>query len=148
MTTNNLSYYIDGTFESQWRDDDGLLHRDNDLPAVIVYNANGNVVMHRYYNHGQRHRINNPAIIDYYQNKQVRSEQWLVHDNCHRVNAPAYMDYDMDGNVKNKAYWWNNVRITDIVSELFGNVPTELSKEQIVLLRLSLPEECLTEPLP
>jgi hypothetical protein len=43
----------------QWSDENGQLHRERDLPAVIRPNGTK-----EWYKHGKRHRSNGPAIID------------------------------------------------------------------------------------
>src|SRR5690606_22537773 len=60
---------------------DGLIHRDNDLPAKIQYTSyNENVVCECWYQYGQKHR--DPK------------------------NGPTYIEYDLDGITINKEIWY------------------------------------------
>jgi hypothetical protein len=49
-------------FEERWTVN-GVLHRDNDLPAGIVYTASGAVRSRAWYQRGELHRDNGPAVI-------------------------------------------------------------------------------------
>lgn len=58
----------------------GLLHRDNDLPAVIWSDGT-----QEWFIHGKRHRDNNlPALV-----KNENHMEWWLNGNCHRENGPA-----------------------------------------------------------
>ena len=56
------TYRMDGTlvcYGIEWRDDDGDLHRDNDLPASVFTNGD-----QEWFSHGFRHRGGGlPAVV-------------------------------------------------------------------------------------
>lgn len=48
-----------------WRNEEGLLHRENDKPAVVTYKPNGDIETEIWYLNGKKHRVNGPArVID------------------------------------------------------------------------------------
>jgi hypothetical protein len=78
---------------SQYWYDDGLLHRDNDLPAIT---HNGLCI---WYNHGYRHRENDlPAFVS-----NTGETKWYKDGSLHRDNnmpakiTPKYIAYYSDG---------------------------------------------------
>lgn len=73
-----------GIKREEWRRD-GLLHRDNDLPAKIRYHSDGVIMQQTWYQNGQRHReADQPAKIRYYENKRLRLQRWYVNGRLHR----------------------------------------------------------------
>ena len=65
----------------EWKDDKGLLHRDDDLPAV-VYNTGGC----QWYLHGERHRDGDRPVMESSEGTLV----WTKNGNYHRNrNLPA-----------------------------------------------------------
>lgn len=77
-----------------------ILHRDDDLPAVIRedgtrewyrdglrHRENGPARVSReaqhWYQHGKLHRLDGPAII------KDTEEQWFLHEHRHRLDGPA-----------------------------------------------------------
>ena len=115
----------------------GLLHRDNDLPAVIW--ANG---LKQWYQHGEQHRDNDqPAEIYangsrfwYHRGKAHRdnslpaginadgSTAWYYqHNELHRVGGPALKtDYYIDGNKVTKEF---NDRVVALYTKYNQYVP-------------------------
>lgn len=81
-----------------WKDDKGLFHRDNDLPAVIKWDG-----QKEWYQHGRLHRDGGPAIIH-----GSGGEKWFQDDLLHRGgDLPAI---EIDGR---KEWWKNNLRHRD-----------------------------------
>lgn len=54
----------------------GLLHRDNDLPAVVGK-------QNKWYQNGLLHRDSKPAVVSF------GSKMWFQHGKLHRIGAPA-----------------------------------------------------------
>lgn len=70
---------IDANGDQEWYNDDGALHRENDLPAVIWYDGTKS-----WYQNGLLHRLNGPAI-EYLDG----SKYWCQNGLLHRLNGPA-----------------------------------------------------------
>ena len=86
--------FIDKLGTRRWYNNNDLLHRDNDLPAVIT--ANGS--QHWFIN-GKRHRDNDLPAIIYADGRQ----HWYINGEIHRDNdLPAVITEN--GNQE----WYNN----------------------------------------
>ena len=103
---NNYEYAI----VLQWKNENGKLHNENG-PAVIGYNENGNISYKLWYINGKLHNDNGPARIAYYKNGNVKYKEWYVNDKCHNDNGPAYIRYYKNGNITEQQYWKNGIRI-------------------------------------
>lgn len=134
-----IKYYIDYYDNKQicseyWYLNDGIYHRE-DGPALI-----------HYYNNETLFPNDNQFDICHSQNNHVYYESWFINGHHHRENGPAFICYNYDGQVSFKEYWINDHKITDFVEKLFGDIPDKLSKEQQVLLKLSLSRHYLRIP--
>jgi len=69
-----------------------LLHRDNDLPAIIRYNSNNNIINKGYYINGKRHRENGPAVIGYSHNGRPCLLEFYKNDVLHNDLGPAIIE--------------------------------------------------------
>lgn len=97
--------------------ENGMLHRDGDLPAMIDVDDYGVVVFEAYYQNGKRNRsdyvspdgtlIKRPAAIHRFSNGRVRSEEYCVNDELHRDDWPAVICYDLNSAVTKTAYCRN-----------------------------------------
>ncbi len=71
---------------------DGVLHRDNDLPARV--RSNEYSVCKEWFQHGKIHRVNNPASLHLEAGKDgkitVFREEWLQNGILHRIDGPAW----------------------------------------------------------
>jgi hypothetical protein len=112
--------FPDGT--QQWLDVEGLLHRDNDLPAIIKPDGT-----HEWFSHGMRHRNDGQPAIMCGDGTQI----WYVYDNLHRSgDLPAVIlsdgtnEWFIDGLRHRDSYkpaviyptgveeyWFNGIRI-------------------------------------
>lgn len=72
---------VDSEGNTRWYKN-GVLHRDNDLPAVI-YKEN----IREWYINGQRHREKKPAVIAF------GLKVWIQNDVFHRLDGPAVEAY-------------------------------------------------------
>lgn len=104
----------EGGYECYTVNNWGNFHTDTYKPSAVFYNTYGHMVKMAWHDNGNLHRIDKPAVIEFY----------------------------VEGKVRSKKYYYNNHDITDIVENLFGYIPDELSKDQSILLKLSLPPEC------
>jgi len=76
---------VTGRGTKQWKNEQGELHRDGDLPAYIE--KNGSTV---YYKNGLKHRDGDkPAALDLWEG--IKELVWWVDDMIHRDNGPAYL---------------------------------------------------------
>ena len=103
---NNYGYAIVLT----WKNENGHFHNENG-PARISYNQNGNVKYKSWYINGQCHNENGPAFIEYYPNGNVEYKSWFINGKRHNENGPAYIEYDQSGNIIKQEYWENGIRI-------------------------------------
>ena len=103
---NNYGYAIVLT----WKNENGQLHNENG-PAVIGYNENGNVSYKSWYINGKYHNENGPAVIRYYENGNVECKNWCVNGKYHNENGPAFIAYDENGNITKQQYWENGIKI-------------------------------------
>ena len=88
----------------EWKDDDGFLHRDCDLPARIRKSFNKRTI-YDWYKHGVPHRENGPASI-IYKDGRLFQEFWYFNGKQHRLGGPTMVrigdrersgDYYVDG---------------------------------------------------
>jgi len=105
---------------------DGELHRELDLPAVIV--RDGTLA---WFLDGMRHRVDGPAIILVYKNKV--SNFWFYKGMRHRVDGPAFEYYD-----GSHEWFINDVDLTSEIKTwlLENNIAYPFSKENEILFRL------------
>ena len=59
-----------------WYNDQGQLHRENDLPGEIWYDRDGNIEREYFFKKGKIHRIGAPAEIWYNRNGNIEEERW------------------------------------------------------------------------
>ena len=98
------------SIELIWKNENGEHHNENG-PAVIQYDQNGNVSYKEWYVNGEHHNKNGPARIAYYENGNVKYKSWYINGQCHNENGPAYIEYDQSGNIIKQEYWENGIRI-------------------------------------
>jgi hypothetical protein len=86
---------VDRYLTTEWYNERGDLHRENDLPAIEY--ANGDKL---WYANGILHREGGPAIsfINGY-------KEWWLHGELHREDGPA-IEYSSGS----KEWWVNNVQ--------------------------------------
>lgn len=105
-------------------DEENKLHRDDDLPAVIVENGpkywlqhgvqhreNGPAVIHpdgstEYWVEGKKHRLDGPAV------ESPNGKFWIVEGMRHRMDGPAVEL--SDGSIE---WWVADDKITDLVND-------------------------------
>lgn len=101
-------YTIDGkrlTHSITFYDKDGLIHRDDDLPAKVKFcNINGiKELVKKWYQHGKKHRVSYtpeegelPASIKYHPGdvRVVRSMCWYYEGKKHRMLSPLRGECD------------------------------------------------------
>lgn len=122
-----ITYHMNGNVNTKQYYRNGILHRDNDKPAVLIYNKhkknirlvwyiNGQVCRLsdepalverkknkisylRWYEDGLIHRGHNkPAVIRYNTSGKVIEESWYLRGKLHRANdQPAFISYNGDG---------------------------------------------------
>ena len=104
---------------------DGRFNRENELPAIMIYNANGRIrtkywlKTEIYENDDAEDRIedyldrrNGPACISYYYNGSIRFEQWLKFDKIHRSDGlPAITTYYKNGKISAHEWYENDTLI-------------------------------------
>lgn len=110
-----LTYYNNNTslmIEQQWRSY-GNMHRDNDKPAYIKYDDDGNISIKIWHQHGMRYRKNNPAYIKIKTINDVSYvvlEEWYWNNKLHREDGPACIQWKVHNNVRHihKCIWLLN----------------------------------------
>ncbi len=94
----------------EWRNSNGLLHRDGGLPSTKTYHK-GKLLFEQWHNHGNYWRENDlPTRVYYDEYGQVTKQIWLI-DTCkfHRANdLPAVIEYK-DGKVIDQKWYKNGV---------------------------------------
>ena len=80
----------------EWTNEDGKRHNDNG-PAYIEYDKNGNVQYKSWYINGKRHNENSPSHISYYEKGNVKYKEWYINGKEHNENGPAVIVYDQNG---------------------------------------------------
>lgn len=102
------SFNKDGMLSEQiWMDNEGLLHRDGDKPAVIRY-INGNVMEEIWYKHGKQHRVGLPAGLTKSNNGDIIIEVWKQNGEYHRDGGPAYVEYDVKKDDISYEQWYQH----------------------------------------
>ncbi len=99
----------------EWHNVYGQRHRENDQPARIQYDENGEIEYEFWYLNGQVNRENDqPAQIGYDENGEIESEAWYLNGQQHRENdQPALIDYDENGEIEYQAWYLNGQLIKD-----------------------------------
>ena len=92
------------TTRETWRDQNGDIHRDNDLPARIYRDAKtGEINERHWYQNGMLHRDNDqPAIID-----DDSSNLYYINGVQHREKGPAEY-YETDEGLRLSEYYYIN----------------------------------------
>lgn len=117
----------------QFKDNDGLLHRENG-PAYIVkyvYEDGRKENILQYYRHGKRHRVGLPSCISkedvyYYQDGKF-----------HRLNGPAAIHYDIHGKIYEETYYIEGISYSSkqlyekAVKEKYPDVVIEETENQV-----------------
>jgi hypothetical protein len=104
--------YYDETFLGEgykisteiWKEN-GKVHRDGDLPAVIEYYRDGSLKALRYFNHNNKHRIGGPQLIKFYEDGGVQIEAYYENNKRYRADGPAYIAYFPNGNFEEISWY-------------------------------------------
>lgn len=111
----------------KWLQQDGRLHRDEDLPSWIKYNKEGQILYERWYQDGHQHRDHDrPAEIKYiytYGNKQgwKQTEEWYQNGKKHRNgDLPAVIQYNTEGQIEYVEWRRDGLQHRD------GDMPAEI----------------------
>ena len=84
------AYFFFQTRDKEWRNDAGQLHREDDQPAVINYDANGEIESEAWYLNGELYRENDrPSWIVYDANGEIESEAWYLNGELIKENPPS-----------------------------------------------------------
>lgn len=128
---NSNEFYVD---KELWYKND-IQHRDDNKPAVKIYNKFGNLLEIRYFVEGKRHKdngasviffydngnihglkyyknnilnnSNKPSDIEFYNNGKKKHEIYCLNNRIHRNNGPAVIEYYEDGTIKEERYYRN-----------------------------------------
>ena len=84
---------VDQYGTKRWYNSKGILHRDNDLPAIEY--ANGSK---EWYMNGKHHRENDLPAVEWYDG----AKYWYINNEIHRENGPA-SEFSDGG----KAWYWH-----------------------------------------
>lgn len=71
----------DSLYLSEWLDEDGNLHRDNDLPARIIHHDfYGGFDRHgiTWFKHGIEHRVNKASSVTHDNDGNITEERWMI----------------------------------------------------------------------
>lgn len=92
----------------EWFNEAGELHRENDLPALIIHNSHG-IFRKEWYLNGSL-QFNRASVIEYENNGTVSKEFWFNENGCHVIyyypNGNKFVEY------------WNNIN-HDYMSEVY-----------------------------
>ncbi len=85
------------------------MHRENDRPAVILYDKDGEIEYEIWYLNGEKHRENDrPAEIFYDKDGEIEVEIWRLNDQLHRENdRPAEIAYYENGEIEDEVWYLN-----------------------------------------
>ena len=107
--------YASGSpFREKWRlGRSGLLHRDGDLPAQILYRENGSTYLQGWYQNGRLHRDGDlPAQIENHVDGSIFYQDWYQNGQLHRdSDLPAQILYRENGSIYSQG-WIKMVGIT------------------------------------
>lgn len=99
-------HYDDGnsSFDVWYRE--GLICRDDDLPAFIRYDENKNVKSEQWFKQGYCHRGDGlPAYICYNENGDITTKHWLISGSYSRNDdLPVIVNYYANGKTKLQAW--------------------------------------------
>jgi len=102
-------YYDSGNVKRQQYYNKGLLHCENDLPAIEEWYASGKLKSRYWYLNGELHRENDlPAIEEWYDSGKLKSRYWYLNGELHRENdLSAIEEWYGSGKVKSR-HWYVN----------------------------------------
>lgn len=73
---------------------DNRYHRDNDKPAYLKFDLNGNIMIKIYYTHGKCNRANNKPAYIKYQHKCIFEVKYYMNGNIMRTDGgPTHIIY-------------------------------------------------------
>lgn len=99
-------YRENGMVEQEiWEDEFGNYDRSNDLPAIISYDFDGNVLSMEWHKKGRLSRDGKPAVIYFWESGSVRMESFLKDDaNWRAGGLPTTVFYYEDGTVEQEVW--------------------------------------------
>lgn len=143
MINHQVEYYKNGNIKEEcWKNAHGWYHRE-DGPAYIKYYNNGKIMERTWFSDGELHRIDGPAYESFADDGYVKI--WYKNGLCHNDDGPAFILFDRNDNIVQSKWWWNDHIIDNEIRNIFGYLPHCLTKDQIIILKLSLPEKYFTQ---
>ena len=106
-----LCFFKSGTLKSEKYCINGQKHREDNKPAYIKYNKNGDVIYIAYYKNDKLHNDTDAALLKYYDNGILQEEkhclngQYLILD----CTKPAHSVFFRSGKIKLMEYYKNYV---------------------------------------
>lgn len=99
---NGLQYYEQNIIN--------VLHKENDEPAQIIYNNQGNISSRIYYNFGYKNRnFDQPAEIGLFNNGNVKYVIWYTNGKKNRLDdKPSEIYYFNNGNIRSEKWHRDN----------------------------------------
>lgn len=123
----------------RWFDDGDHCPVPDGKPSYVCYRQDGTLKSESWTLIDEDNRL---LHLDYYNNGNVRkctiSTRNKPHHNQHCEDKACCWYYSKNGKLRKREYWIYGNNITATVKKLFGCVPDKLSKEQTILLKLSL----------
>jgi len=102
-----------GNSEIRYKDSEGRFHNEEDEPAKIVYDIVGTVIALYFYKHGVIHRDNNmPAVIETHSNGMMKNRWCLVNGKLHNEDSPAILEFDEVGNCLDVRYYLEGEKLS------------------------------------
>ena len=108
--------YCTGTLILKWIIH-GILQRDNYLPAVIFYRPNGNI-RKQWYENGKLHRSRISTCNEHDTSLLIRTNPWIAIPNVHFDSGnllPADVSYNKHQNAVIREGWFNNGKLVYLI---------------------------------
>jgi hypothetical protein len=127
-----IAYYDNNgnTIEGEMWGNELPKHRDHDMPALIKYDINGNIILEQWYQNGLLHRVGQPASIKYNRHGNVVMEIWALNDFIHNTEGPAIIYYNNHGGITRLKWFINGLEMTEEDFNKLANIDSLWSEQE------------------
>lgn len=109
VISKEIQYYDNGSKHYEIWYKEKIVHRDNDLPAVVQYNLYEEILVEKWIQNNKLHRDEDkPALIKYnFYPHSPECEMYYKNDKLHRnFDLPAAIYYEKENNYIQKEEWY------------------------------------------
>lgn len=90
----------------------GVLHGENDEPAVIIYDPDTGIETRKWFKEGKPWRDDFCAEVEILEHGKIRTRKWVMQRN--NPDLPIQINYHYNGNIKDLFYDFSNIVMTKL----------------------------------